>query len=37
MTLEEPEEFTSGQMVVLLVAARLGQTRLIDNELVQVP
>jgi pantoate--beta-alanine ligase len=37
MTLEEPEEFTPGQTVVLLVAARLGSTRLIDNELVQVP
>ncbi|MCS6966412.1 MAG: pantoate--beta-alanine ligase [Candidatus Kapabacteria bacterium] len=37
MTLEEPEEFTAGQTVVLLVAARIGATRLIDNDLVQVP
>ncbi len=36
-TLEEPEEFAPGEQVVLLVAARLGGTRLIDNELVDVP
>lgn len=36
-TLEEPEEFAPGQTVVLLVAARLGATRLIDNEVVTVP
>ncbi|MEN3026767.1 MAG: pantoate--beta-alanine ligase [Chlorobiota bacterium] len=36
-TLEEPDTFSPGQELVLLVAARLGTTRLIDNELVQVP
>lgn len=36
-TLEEPDAFAPGQTIVLLVAARLGSTRLIDNELVQVP
>lgn len=35
--LDEPEEFASGQMVVLLIAARIGSTRLIDNMLVRVP
>jgi pantoate--beta-alanine ligase len=37
LTLDEPDHFLPGQTVVLLVAARLGSTRLIDNELVQVP
>lgn len=37
LTLDEPDQFLPGQTVVLLVAARLGSTRLIDNELVQVP
>lgn len=36
-TLDEPEEFAGGQQIALLVAARLGQIRLIDNEVVQVP
>jgi pantoate--beta-alanine ligase len=36
-TLEEPELFAPGQEVVLLIAARLGQTRLIDNERVRIP
>lgn len=36
-TLDEPEEFFSGDSVVLLVAVRIGSTRLIDNLLVRVP
>jgi len=36
-TLEEPEEFMTGQSVVILVAVYLGKTRLIDNVLVTVP
>lgn len=35
-TLEEPMDFKSGQNAVLLVAAYLGKTRLIDNELVVI-
>lgn len=35
-TLEEPMDFKSGQKAVLLVAAYLGKTRLIDNELVVI-
>jgi pantoate--beta-alanine ligase len=35
-SLEEPEEFQTGDEVVLLVAAKLGTTRLIDNVLVRV-
>ncbi len=33
-TLEEPMEFKSGQEAVLLIAAYLGKTRLIDNSIV---
>ncbi|MFH1051052.1 MAG: pantoate--beta-alanine ligase [bacterium] len=33
-TLEEPENFNSGQSIVLLIACRLGKTRLIDNMVV---
>ncbi len=36
-TLEQPEAFSPGARVVLLVAARLPSARLIDNLLVQVP
>jgi pantoate--beta-alanine ligase len=36
-TLDEPEEFSPGQTVVILVAVYLGKTRLIDNVLVTVP
>jgi len=36
-TLEQPEKFSPGEKVVLLVAARLPSARLIDNFLVQVP
>lgn len=35
--LTEPEEFKSGEKVVILVAVYLGKTRLIDNMLVTVP
>lgn len=35
-TLEEPMDFKSGLKAVLLVAAYLGKTRLIDNELVVI-
>ncbi len=34
--LDEPEEFVSGQKIVLLIAAYLGKTRLIDNYLVTI-
>jgi pantoate--beta-alanine ligase len=36
-TLDEPEEFTSGQQVAILVAVYLGKTRLIDNAITTVP
>jgi pantoate--beta-alanine ligase len=36
-TLDEPEEFLSGQRIVLLIAAYLGKTRLIDNYIVSLP
>jgi pantoate--beta-alanine ligase len=36
-TLDETEEFSPGQTVVILVAVYLGKTRLIDNVLVTVP
>ncbi len=36
-TLEEPEIFLKGDKIVLLIAAYLGKTRLIDNSLVQIP
>ncbi len=36
-TLEQPQVFLPGQLVVLLVAARLPSARLIDNLLVRVP
>ncbi len=36
-TFEEPDEFSSGQTVVILVAVYLGKTRLIDNIMVTVP
>jgi pantoate--beta-alanine ligase len=36
-TLDEPEEFVPGHRIVLLVAAYLGKTRLIDNVVVSVP
>jgi pantoate--beta-alanine ligase len=34
---DEPEVFKSGDEVVLLIAARVGTTRLIDNLLVKLP
>jgi pantoate--beta-alanine ligase len=36
-SLTEPNEFEEGKEIVLLLAATLGKTRLIDNMLVQVP
>lgn len=36
-TLEEPEEFHSGQHIAILVAVFLGTTRLIDNGITTVP
>lgn len=36
-TLEEPETFRSGDDVVLLLAVRIGTTRLIDNAVIRVP
>jgi pantoate--beta-alanine ligase len=33
----EPDEFLSGQQIVLLIAVFLGKTRLIDNVLISVP
>lgn len=36
-SLEEPETFQPGDKIVLLVACRVGGTRLIDNMIVQVP
>lgn len=35
--LDEPETFASGQKIVLLIAAYLGKTRLIDNHLITLP
>lgn len=35
--LSEPEEFKSGQQIVLLIAIYLGKTRLIDNMLITIP
>lgn len=35
VTLAQPSEFAEGQSVVLLLAVRLGTTRLIDNAVVQ--
>lgn len=35
--LDEPDEFLSGQKIVLLIAAYMGKTRLIDNALCTVP
>jgi pantoate--beta-alanine ligase len=35
--LEEPDEFTPGSTVVLLLAVRIGSTRLIDNMLATIP
>lgn len=35
--LDEPEEFISGQKIVLIIAAYLGKTRLIDNHLITIP
>ena len=34
---DEPEEFVPGQRVVLMIAAYLGKTRLIDNMLTSLP
>lgn len=36
-TLAQPDVFESGQQAVLLLAARLGRTRLIDNDVIEVP
>lgn len=36
-TLDEPDEFIPGQRIVLLIAAYLGKTRLIDNYVVSLP
>jgi pantoate--beta-alanine ligase len=36
LTLDEPDEFAHGEEVVLLTAAYLGKTRLIDNELAKI-
>jgi len=36
-TLKEYSEFTSKMQVVILVALYLGRTRLIDNEIVEIP
>ncbi len=36
-SLEEPDYFLAGDEVVLLIAAYLGRTRLIDNALVTIP
>ncbi|GAB1372656.1 pantoate--beta-alanine ligase [Candidatus Kapaibacterium sp.] len=36
-TLDEPESFFPGDSVVILIAAYLGKTRLIDNEIVKIP
>ncbi len=35
--LSEPEEFVPGQRIVLLIAAYLGKTRLIDNMITSIP
>jgi pantoate--beta-alanine ligase len=34
---DEPDEFLSGDKIVLLLAVYLGKTRLIDNAVIQVP
>ncbi|MGQ9820150.1 MAG: pantoate--beta-alanine ligase [Candidatus Kapaibacteriales bacterium] len=36
-SLDEPEEFHSGQQIAILVAAYLGKTRLIDNGITTAP
>lgn len=36
-TLAQPDVFRPGQQVVLLLAVRIGRTRLIDNEVVALP
>lgn len=36
-TFEEPETFSDGQHIVLLLACYLGKTRLIDNTLISLP
>lgn len=36
-TLAQPEVFLPGQQIVLLLAVRIGRTRLIDNEVVAAP
>ncbi|MCK5740637.1 MAG: pantoate--beta-alanine ligase [Chlorobi bacterium] len=36
-TFDEPEEFASGQRIVLIIAVYLGKTRLIDNALITLP
>ena len=36
-TFEEPETFSDGQHIVLLLACYLGKTRLIDNSLISLP
>lgn len=36
-TLEIPEEFFAGQEIVLLIAAYIGKTRLIDNAVLKIP
>jgi pantoate--beta-alanine ligase len=36
-TLDEPDDFLPGQHVVLLIAAYMGKTRLIDNALISIP
>jgi pantoate--beta-alanine ligase len=36
-TLDEPETFLPGEHIVLLIAAYLGKTRLIDNSIVSIP
>ncbi len=36
-TFDEPEEFVSGQEIVLMIAVYLGKTRLIDNAIITLP
>ncbi len=35
-TLDEPDYFTTGQSIVLLIACKIGKTRLIDNMIVSI-